>query len=366
MAFRKHELVVVCRAKGWKGSESRLPAEYFTKWLDDRSVPESERAEIIKRFRTGQVGGNGEQRNSPSIGVTQAEVIRLIENALPAATAAVDKEELRAMIAEQVAKANPAKIVVKENEPKAAPVKIEGAHPLFEKVLKLVAAGQAVLLKGPAGCGKSYLAAQIAKAMKLNYGALHCSAGASEAQLLGWLLPTGKGGQFEYEPAQFAKMYKEGHALFLMDEIDAADPNMLMVLNGALANGHLHVPQNLKEPSVARGKNFCVMAAANTYGTGADAMYVGRNQLDAATLDRFYVVEMDYDRNVESSMAPKEVCEWVWNLRDRARAAKLRRVISTRTIQRMAAGLKAGLSMQEVQADAVLGWTADEKAKVGL
>jgi cobaltochelatase CobS len=204
------------------------------------------------------------------------------------------------------------------------------------------------------------------KALKLGYGALHCSAGASEAQLLGWLLPTGKGGQFEYEPAQFARMYKEGNALFLVDEIDAADANMLMVLNGALANGHLHVPQNLKEPSVERGKKFCVMAAANTFGTGADAMYVGRNQLDAATLDRFYVVEMDYDRKVELSMASKEVCEWVWNLRERTKQAKLRRVVSTRTIQRMAAGLQAGLSMQEVQADAVLSWTADEKAKVGL
>jgi hypothetical protein len=50
-----------------------------------------------------------------------------------------------------------------------------------------------------------------------------------------------------------------------------------------------------------------VCAAANTYGTGADALYVGRNQLDAATLDRFYVVEMDYDRKLEAKLAPEEV-----------------------------------------------------------
>lgn len=241
----------------------------------------------------------------------------------------------------------------------------EHTHPVFDKVLKIAATGQPVLLKGPAGCGKSHLAAQLAKALKLAYGALHCSAGASESQLLGWLLPTGEGGRFEYVAAQFARMFAEGKALFLIDEIDAADPNFLMVLNGGLANGHLHVPQNWKCPTVERGAQFIVIAAANTYGTGADALYVGRNQLDAATLDRFYVVEMDYDRALESQLAPKDVCEWAWNLRERTAAAKLRRVVSTRTIQRMATALRAGFSMEEARKDALLGWTRDELAKVG-
>lgn len=241
----------------------------------------------------------------------------------------------------------------------------EHTHPVFEKCVKLASAGQSIMLKGPAGCGKSHLAAQIAKALGKDYGALHCSAGASESQLLGWLLPTGEGGRFEYIAAQFARMFAAGNALFLIDEIDAADPNFLMVLNGALANGHLHVPQNWTRPSVDRGEGFAVMAAANTYGTGADALYVGRNQLDAATLDRFYVVEMDYDRKLESKLAPADVCAWAWKLRERTAETKLRRVVSTRTIQRVAAALGAGFDMKEAKRDALLGWTRDELAKVG-
>ncbi len=34
----------------------------------------------------------------------------------------------------------------------------------------------------------------------------------------------------------------------------------------------------------------------------ADRQYVGRNQLDAASLDRFYVIPMDYDNELESSL----------------------------------------------------------------
>ena len=43
-----------------------------------------------------------------------------------------------------------------------------------------------------------------------------------------------------------------------------------------------------------------VIATANTWGTGADAEYVGRNRLDAASLDRFGArLEWDYDEAFE-------------------------------------------------------------------
>jgi hypothetical protein len=45
------------------------------------------------------------------------------------------------------------------------------------------------------------------------------------------------------------------------------------------------------------------MFLANTYGQGANATYVGRNQLDAATLDRLAVVEYDYDSAWEARIA---------------------------------------------------------------
>ena len=366
--LRKHELVVVCRAKGWKGSESRLPAEFFTKWLDERNVPMSERLEIVKRFRTGAVGGSGEQRAQPQAGVTQEEVIRLIENALPASSAAVNSEELRLMVAEEVAKNNPQKIVINESIKQQVMI-LEGTHPLFEKVLKLVVAGINVLLVGPAGCGKSTLAEQIAKALKRVFGTLHCTSGASESQLLGWLLPIGEGkkaGEFTYVASEFVRLFEQGNSVFLLDEIDAADPNMLLVINSALANGAMHVPQRHEAPHVKRGKNAAIIAAANTYGTGADMVYAGRNQLDAATLDRFYVVEMGYDQKLEQRIGDKHACEWVWNLRAKVQQAKLRRVVGTRMILKLTAAVKAGIDVLEAQKDLLAGWTRDELNKVGV
>jgi len=274
---------------------------------------------------------------------------------------------VRKLIAEAVAKASPEKIVVTEAAPKG--VKVEGAHPMFEKVLKLVAAGVNVLLVGPAGCGKTTLAHMVAKALKRKFGMLSCTAGASESQLTGWLLPVGAGKQgsaFSYVPSEFVRLYEEGNAVFLFDEFDAADPNMLLVMNSALANGSLHVPQRHEEPLVKRGKNMAMIAAANTYGSGADMIYAGRNQLDAATLDRFYVVEMDYDRRLEETLAPKDVVEWVWDLRARVQQSRLRRVVSTRAVQKIGAALSVGMQLAEAKKDMLAGWTRDELSKVGV
>jgi MoxR-like ATPase len=366
MSFRKHELVVIARVKGWKGSESRLPREYFEKWLADRQVSLADMTSIVRAFRSGGISQSGQQQASvPSL--SRADVADMIESAVDTKTApAVDIEFVKKAVTEAVAKMNPAKIVVSENG--RHEVKIEGAHPVFEKVLKLVAAGVNVLLVGPAGCGKTFLAHNIAEALKREFGMLSCTSGASESQLTGWLLPVGEGkksGEFTYVPSEFVRMYENGNAVFLFDEFDAADPNMLLVMNSALANGSLHVPQRHNMPLIKRGKKMAMIAAANTYGSGSDMVYAGRNQLDAATLDRFYVVEMGYDKVLEQKFAPKEVCEWAWNLRERVASSRLRRVISTRMIQKIGSALSVGISFADAKKDMLAGWTRDELVKVG-
>lgn len=83
-------------------------------------------------------------------------------------------------------------------------------HPAFERVLQLASMRKHVFLPGPAGCGKSHLAHQVADALGLNFGFISCSAGMSEGQLTGRLIPVGEHGKFEYVPAQFVKCYEEG------------------------------------------------------------------------------------------------------------------------------------------------------------
>lgn len=146
--------------------------------------------------------------------------------------------------------------------------------------------GMNILLVGPAGCGKSTSAKQLSEILGLQFGATCLTAGASETWLFGRQTPNG------FVEGAFSKLYREG-GVFLADEIDAADPNLLLSINTALANGILFNPISGK--SFERHKDFIFLGAANTFGLGADDKYTGRMRLDAATLDRFIIIDVDYD-----------------------------------------------------------------------
>lgn len=364
MKFTKDELRLVARSKGWSGG--RASKDDVLTWLNNRGVDFTEIGRIVAEMRRSARGQPQPQATTPS-GLSRSQVEQMLAER---AGQPVDLEVVRKMIAEAVAQAKPHRIILDGASDKK-PVELKKrTHPAFEKVTRLVKAGVNVLLVGPAGCGKTTLAHDVATALKRKYGTMHCTAGASESQLTGWLLPIGKNGAFVHVPAEFVTLYEEGDSLFLLDEIDAADPNMLLVANGALANGSLHIPQRFDNPHVQRGKNAAIMAAANTFGTGADIVYAGRNQLDAATLDRFYVVEMGYDTVYENEIAgddaeDKALLEWVHNLRARINSQKVRRVASTRMIQKAITARRAGIPVQELKRDLLAGWTRDELFKVG-
>jgi cobaltochelatase CobS len=100
-----------------------------------------------------------------------------------------------------------------------------------------------------------------------------------------------------YVSTEFRKAFEFGH-VFNLDEIDHANPNVLGVLNSALANKQMAFPDGM----VTRHDNFIVVASGNTFGTGATAQYVGANPIDAATKDRFAVMEIHYDEAIEDAM----------------------------------------------------------------
>lgn len=244
-------------------------------------------------------------------------------------------------------------------------------HSLLPKILKKVSLFPNAMLVGPAGCGKTHIAAQVADALgysKDEFAAVSCSIGMSESALTGRLLPTGAGGQFEYAIAEFVRLYENG-GLFLLDEMDACDPNVLITINGAIANGRLPLPSRIHAPMAYRHARFKLVAAANTYGHGATRMYVGRNQLDATTTDRFIgaVVDMDYDRDLEAAMCDNK--EWLrafWTVRDKVAATQMRRIWSTRALIAGAVMLADGDSIRQVLQELTVGWTPDEKSKAGV
>jgi MoxR-like ATPase len=252
----------------------------------------------------------------------------------------------------------------------AGAIKIEErVNPVFDRILGLVSQGENVLIVGPAGCGKTHLCEQVAKALGRRFGMLSGSAGASESQIMGWLLPS-DGGRFEYQPSEFIELYEGGNSIFLFDEYDAFDGNMLLCANSALANGHITVPQRLGKQRVNRGENVGIIATANTFGTGADPIYSGRNQLDGATLDRFIVVEMTYDEALEADMAKAaglkdDQLARFHTLRNKVAKAGLLRVISTRALRKVISNMRVGMDYAAALNDLTTGWSADEKQRVG-
>jgi len=129
-------------------------------------------------------------------------------------------------------------------------------------------------------------------------------------------------------------------------------------VNRALANGHLATPKG----RVARHPDTVIIATANTYGTGANRQYVGRNQLDAATLDRFAggMIEADYSQEYEAGF-DAEVVKYVQDVRKHIADRQLRRLSSTRMIQACSKLKAAGLPWKD---QVTFGWSESEKQGV--
>lgn len=218
-------------------------------------------------------------------------------------------------------------------------------HEKFQEVMMKISAGMNILLVGPTGSGKTYLAKQVAEALEVPFTFNSMSEGVSEASLLGRTLPDSNG-NWIYKPSPFVKAYING-GVHLLDELDAADPNLLVQINAALANGYLSVPFSDSPEPFKQHERFYIISAANTFGRGADREYVGRNQLDTATLNRYTFgrVFIDYDSELEKAILEelllntteqgneKRVFDWAFFLRDKIHSEKLRRVMSTRNIE---------------------------------
>lgn len=218
-------------------------------------------------------------------------------------------------------------------------VEMQGVqHEKFETVLKFVANNEPVFLTGAAGCGKNVLCKQVAEALGLKF--YFTNAVTQEYKLTGFTDAMG-----QYHQTQFYKAFKEG-GLFMLDEMDASIPEVLVILNAAIANRYFDFPAPIGY--VEAHPDFRVIAAGNTFGLGADFEYVGRNQLDAASLDRFALVKMDYSDAIENAVAfgDKELVKFCREYRNTANKNGLKVIVSYRAIGRLAK-MQEGLGIEE-------------------
>lgn len=141
-------------------------------------------------------------------------------------------------------------------------------HEMFDTILNLTNLKIPVYMSGPAGSGKSTIAKNVATALGLDF--YFTNAVTQEYKLTGFIDAAGK-----YHETQFFKAFTQG-GLFFLDEMDASIPEVLVILNAAIANGYFDFPIGKFDSH----PNFRVIAAGNTLGTGADSQYTGRYCLE--------------------------------------------------------------------------------------
>jgi len=238
----------------------------------------------------------------------QTALKQLLEVVMSTSAKSVDLEQVKSVVAEALSphtdtmtaltnavaelQARQPK-VVEVHIPNREPKKLDGIqHFQFAKVLAHIGVGNHLLMVGPAGTGKSTIAEQAAQALGLDFSSKSVTAQTSEASLLGFMNANGN-----YIATEFRRRFEHG-GVFLLDEVDAGNPNVLGVLNSALANDWVAFPDQM----VSRHKDFVAIACGNTYGNGATAEYVGRNPLDKAFVDRFTIMDIMIDEAIEDAM----------------------------------------------------------------
>ena len=234
-------------------------------------------------------------------------------------------------------------------------------HPLFDTLLTMVACGRErgglpVMLVGPAGSGKTTACQHVADAFGLPFYTNGALTGAHE--LTGYKDAAG-----QYHGTPFRQAF-EGGGAYLMDEMDRSDPGAILALNSALANRFCAFPDRA-EP-VRAHPDFIPIAAANTYGRGADRLYVGATQLDGATLDRFVMLSWDYDETLERTLAGDDAwTAYVQAARAAASEYRIRHIISPRASMAGAVMRRAGLPFDLI-ADSVLwkGLNRDQLTRI--
>ena len=210
-------------------------------------------------------------------------------------------------------------------------------HTKYPQILRQTQLDEPIMLIGPAGSGKNVAVSQVADSLGLKM--YYTNNASNEFKLTGFIDAGGT-----YRDTEFYKAFKNG-GLFFLDEIDNSDPSALIVINSALANGYMAFPHE----TVDRHPDFRIIAAANTWGKGADLQYVGRNALDAATLDRFDNIFFDYDRHLEECLYPnEEVLKFMWSFRDAVLKTKIPHVVSTRGIGKVYKKELNGLPVEDI------------------
>lgn len=212
-----------------------------------------------------------------------------------------DKQQELDSVKKQLAeidKERPIHVIVQTHKGKELGKITTKHHKQLPTILKLLTARNAMgfpeqlYIHGAPGAGKTHLSRQVAEGLGVRCFTYPLGPTITEGKLLGFNnIATGT-----FIAGWLYEAYKNG-GLVALDEADLADASVLAAANSIdndqfiFGNGEI----------VKRHHDFYLIAFANTIGTGATKGFV-RNVLDAATRDRFTMLKLEYDEELEQQI----------------------------------------------------------------
>lgn len=270
----------------------------------------------------------------------------MIDARIKTSDAPLNEDAVRTIVQDAIANRPADKLEIKFSD--HTTVMDKHVHPQFQNVLKVVSMARQSTkwpyLVGPAGTGKSTMGEHLAEALDVPFIAFPANPGAMMHDILGFVSATTR----EYEDTPYVTMMRNG-GLVLLDELDKLHPGIASGMNGLLAQMRVTLPTGEVFPLHDK---FFVVVGANTYGTGATSEYVGSTQLDAATLDRFARIPINYDTEYETARACAVLgatngAKWVTQItkmRDNRDSHKIQAIISTRSVIGVATMVAGGIA----------------------
>jgi len=169
----------------------------------------------------------------------------------------------------------------------------------WDTIMKVVKSGANLLLFGPAGCGKSTAAAEVAKALGLEFTPISLGGGQRYSQVFGGMVIKDDGST-EWQPSVLLEaITKPG--VILLDEVFSCYPEILIGLNSLLEpnSRQIQTPAGLYKMH----PDCRVIATSNINGRLTDMIHAGQQQADSSLVSRFVSVRMGYDDTAEQQIA---------------------------------------------------------------
>lgn len=337
--------------KTWEWYDNDLPpalSRRVTVLVDAANLPD-----IAKAIRdSGNAIANG-LTGEPQIITKEVEieVEKIVEKRVPVNFARYSRSN---HMTKKRTKAHKTILSRIEVEPKHKMVKPSYWSELAD-YLRPGAARPVVGLVGPAGNGKTTVAKAAMEAYEFQYIEIDCTEFTEPADLIGgMMIKAEKGGTSSiWIDGPITRAFKEGLGIIL-NEYDALNPRAALCLQsvfqdaGADKKGRYVTTVGCPDHDRVYPQGDCpIILSLNTYGTGGSRQYVGRNTMDAASMDRITLITTGYENEAAiivahgySKTVGEKLEKWANDVRSVIEGNTLKVILSNRTLIRMAQSLE--------------------------